>query len=165
MGNTLIVIDLQKGFVKPQSDHILPVIDRILRHNSFGLILQTKYVNPKGSTLERNLGWTALRSSDDEEFVFDIKGAKIFSRSRYSAVDDKMLKLLKPTDRIYLCGLETDACVLATAFSLFDAGLKVHIIEDATATNAKFGEEPALDIIKRNFGKECLVDSEHLLFK
>jgi nicotinamidase-related amidase len=165
MANILMLIDIQKGFVKDQSKHILPVIDEILSHNNFDLIIQTKYVNPKGSTLEKNLGWTYLRNSEEEAFVYNAKGAKVFTRSKYSAVEDKMLKLFKSNDRIFLCGLETDACVLATAYTLFDAGFKIHIIEDATATNAKFGEGPAIEIIKRNFGKDCLVDHNHLLFK
>lgn len=41
------------------------------------------------------------------------------------------LKSLTP-DRVLVCGIQTDTCVLAAGFSLFDAGLTPTLITDLT---------------------------------
>lgn len=56
---------------------------------------------------------------------------------------------------VTVCGLETDACVLAVALALFDKGFHVSVDLDACATSAdpeieKCGEA----ILARSLGKE-----------
>lgn len=164
MSNTLLIIDMQVGFVKAESQHILPVVQELVTNEQFSTIIQTEYVNPRGSTLEKALGWTGLRSKKESHLLFPIRGSQIIQRAKYSAATPKLLSLLNKNDRIYICGLETDACVLATAYSLFDEGYDIKVIKDAVASNSRFGEQGALEIIERNFGKDSLVLSDEILF-
>lgn len=54
---------------------------------------------------------------------------------------------------VYLCGFDTDCCVLATAYDLFDVGIKPIVLKNLTrsALQEKL-HKPALQMLKRNIG-------------
>ena len=52
-----------------------------------------------------------------------------------------------------LCGFDTDCCVLATAYDLFDMGMKPVVLENLTwSTSQEKLHKPALQMLKRNIG-------------
>lgn len=58
-------------------------------------------------------------------------------------------------EEVTLVGVDTDACVLATAIDLFEMGIKPIIIEDCVGSSG--GEEcheAGMLILKRSIGKE-----------
>ncbi|MDG4768566.1 hypothetical protein O7632_31405 [Solwaraspora sp. WMMD406] len=60
---------MQKGFVREQSAHIVPVVvDLVRRWQAAGNdTLFTRYLNYPGSPFERFFGWQQLQSSPDIE--------------------------------------------------------------------------------------------------
>ena len=46
----------------------------------------------------------------------------ILEKETYSAVNDKLMEYLLKSDinEVYLCGFDTDGCILKTAFDLFE---------------------------------------------
>nr|WP_230427095.1 cysteine hydrolase family protein [Cupriavidus yeoncheonensis] len=76
----------------------------------------------------RQLGWHP-GPSDDSLVAADI----VFIKHGYcpSAETIACLKSLEP-DRTLVCGLQTETCVLAAGFALFDAGLRPTLIADLT---------------------------------
>ncbi|MFD4406738.1 cysteine hydrolase family protein [Nocardia sp. NPDC058499] len=70
----------------------------------------------------------------------------------------------RPTD-VFLCGIATDACVLATAIAVFDAGLTPWVVCDACASNANRTppqrlHNAALMLLDRFVGTGHLIDIE-----
>lgn len=52
-----------------------------------------------------------------------------------------------------VCGFDTDCCVLATAYDLFDEGIKPVILENLTySTSKEKFHSSAIQMIKRNIG-------------
>ncbi len=52
-----------------------------------------------------------------------------------------------------LCGFDTDCCVLATAYDLFDQGIKPVVLENLTwSTSKERLHAPALKMLLRNIG-------------
>lgn len=67
--------------------------------------------------------------------------------------------LIQRSDRLYIAGLESDACVLATLFDLWDAGFSFRVYRQGIGTNRTDLAEPTLALIRRQFGAEIFVQS------
>ncbi|WP_335186066.1 isochorismatase family protein [Nostoc sp.] len=61
----------------------------------------------------------------------------IFDKSYYSAFTENFASfiLINQISKIYLCGVETDSCILKTAIDSFERGIEPVIIEDACFSN------------------------------
>ena len=89
----------------------------------------------------------------DNLFQFVQKNT-IFQKDTYSAFKSKQFRdYLKKNSitELTLCGFDTDACILATAYEGFDLGYTIHILNELTASHSgedyrKFG----LGIINKN---------------
>lgn len=73
--------------------------------------------------------YLSLKSYANRNNTFDKNGYSIFKQK-------ELLKLFKENNinNIYLCGLSSDACVLASAFEGFDLGFNIIILKELTAT-------------------------------
>jgi nicotinamidase-related amidase len=76
----------------------------------------------------RQLGWQP--APDDDSLI---AADHIFIKHGYAPTPETIshLKSLAP-DRVLVCGIQTDTCVLAAGFALFDAGLQPTLISDLT---------------------------------
>ena len=97
-------------------------------------------------------------SIDDQSLVLPLtKEDLVFQKTSYSPLTDEFKAFLDKEnfDVAFVCGIETDSCVLATAFSLFDYGVKPIIVIDccATCAGSEF-QHAAHMIMERSFGKE-----------
>ncbi|MEK7665366.1 MAG: isochorismatase family cysteine hydrolase, partial [Patescibacteria group bacterium] len=131
---------------------------RFISENEFDFILFTKFVNREGSNFFKLLNWKNCVGSPDtdihhslEKFVakdnlFEKASYSIFKSDRF----DDFLKLNQIT-KLSLCGIDIDACVLASTFDAFDLGYKVEVLTDLSLSHS--GERldnAALAIIKKN---------------
>lgn len=142
----LVVVDLQNGFISADSAHVVPVIaDLAARWLAAGrLVIFTRYANYPGSPYERLVGWRAMHGPPDTDMVAEVAelvghpGAVLLDKATYSALAGEGLALIRGhgiTD-LYICGIATDGCVLATALAAFDAGFVPWVLTDAIASNA-----------------------------
>ena len=76
----------------------------------------------------RQLGWQP--AADDQSLV---AADKVFIKHGYGPTAEILdyLKSLCP-ERVLVCGIQTDTCVLAAGFALFDAGLQPTLLTDLT---------------------------------
>ena len=76
----------------------------------------------------RQLGWTP--GLDDDSLI---NADLIHVKHGYAPTSATIahLKSLNP-ERVLVCGIQTDTCVLAAGFALFDAGLTPTLIADLT---------------------------------
>ena len=153
----LIIIDLQVGFVKKQTQYVPDFIQRLLEREHFDLVVQTRWENYMGSLYEEQLGYQAVGNSAETELVIKEFSDHVITRTAYSCCTDRLMRLIEKTDDIRICGLETDACVMGTLFDLWDMGFRFHVYEKGVGTNAKDLQKPALRMIERQFGKEVLI--------
>lgn len=155
----LFIIDVQKGFVENKAT--AKVVDLIVKHlkaTHYDLIIQSRWENYMGSQYETQLGYTAVGNSAETDMLIKGYDDHVITRTVYSCVTDKTKRLLRHDDEIFLCGLETDACVLGTCFGLWDNDYRnFHVIEKLTATCQSKLHEPALQIMRRQFGKASVV--------
>lgn len=125
------------------------------RGSAFECVLLTKFRNAENSNFRRLINWNRL--SDDVDTAIDerLDGiGLVVEKETYSAVAD-ILPILKERriEHVFICGIDTDVCVLQHAAGFFDAGLVPVVLADACATTAGSDiQDAALVILRRTIG-------------
>ena len=157
----LIIVDVQKGFITESNKNMLENINKLLKHAHFDRIYATRFVNLHGSHFQRLLDWQQMTKSPDIDLAFDKpENLEIIEKTSYALPLD-FTQLLKQagSEKVYLCGTDYDACLLAIGFQLFDMGLQPIFIENClgSADKEPLPLEQFEKIAIRNFGKDCLI--------
>lgn len=147
--HAIVIVDLQRAFSIPPE--LIAKIER--RAHSFPLRVFTRFENPAGSLFRRKLD---LRScppgSRESELVLATRDDDlVFLKPRYGLTTDQVQELKsRGVTKALVCGIETDACVLAVAFSLFDNGVDCEI-DPALCWSSTGLHEAALQIMREQF--------------
>lgn len=148
-GSTLIIVDLQKAFSVPP--RLVRGIRRYARR--FDRRIITRFENPARSPFRRLLGQKccAPGTGDAALFIEPMNGDLLITKRGYgfSPRDLRRIKRLG-VKRATVCGVDTDACVLAVMFSLFDAGIECRAKPDLCWSSSGLHQE-AMKIIKTQF--------------
>lgn len=160
MKSLLLVIDLQNAFINKYTQELPNKIKNIIENKQYDKIAFTRFINFEDSIYVKKLGWKRCIDDEDKKIVIDIENNKLFDKSIYSAVNNELIEYIKQnqiTD-IYLCGIDTECCVLKTAFDLFELGYNVYVLKDyCYCTHGIERNNNALKILKRNIGKDYIV--------
>ncbi|MBP5099611.1 cysteine hydrolase family protein [Pseudomonas protegens] len=124
MHQVLLIIDVQPCFNPPQ--WLVEGIDGLL--GRMPSVATVERHDESRTPFARQLGWQP--AADDQSLV---AADKIFIKHGYGPTPELLdyLKSLQP-ERVLVCGIQTDTCVLAAGFALFDAGLQPTLITDLT---------------------------------
>ncbi len=122
----LVVVDMQNGFVREKSAHVVPIIAGMARRwqEAGGDTVFTRYLNPPGSMFERLIHWTHLRDAPETDIVPELaplaaRATAIVDKVIYSLFNEEGDRLVRDhgwTD-LYICGIATESCVLKTQTS------------------------------------------------
>lgn len=143
--SVLVVVDVQYGFIREASAHVVPVIaDLVARwQEAGGAVVFTRYVNYPGSPFERLVRWSECMTSPQIDIVEELRPyadkATVIDKKGYGLFADPAGTALvaeQGWQDIYICGIATESCVLATALGAFEADLTPWVIEDASASHA-----------------------------
>ncbi len=162
----LIVVDLQKGFMNAHTAHIPALVAAFIRQARLEPVIFTRFVNQPRSPYERFLDWREMHHPPDTDLVDELLplAGHVLVKHTYTALTPELLALLKGADEVLLVGVDTDACVLKTAFDLFEAGYRVRVIADLCATaEGPAMHEKALAVIQRNIGAQCVASASQML--
>lgn len=175
MSEALIVVDMQRGFVNDRSAHVVAPIARFLQDWLDGgrMAIFTRFVNPVGSKWEMLLHWTRVREHPEIDLVPEVEAlvapyltsgqVVVLDKASYSSLTPEVAALIArhgATD-VYVCGIATDGCVLATALDIFASpSLTPFVLADLCASDA--GEalhDAGLVVISRCIGSTQVVHS------
>ena len=124
MRQALLIIDLQPSFAPPP--RLIADIEKLLP------------LMPSVATVERHdetkvpflgqLNWAPGPADDCL-----VKADRVFIKHGYTPTPETIAHLRDlQAERILVCGIQADTCVLAAGFALFDAGLRPTLIADLT---------------------------------
>lgn len=150
----LLIIDVQEPFLSENTQRVPVFLQDLIERERFELVIQSCWQNYPGSRYEAELGYKLGAQASP---VISCPGGKVLLRSTYSAVNEELRQLIQKSDRLYIAGLESDACVLATLFDLWDAGFSFRVYRDGIGTNRKDLAEPTLALIRRQFGEGVFI--------
>jgi len=141
----LVVVDVQNGFITEHSKPVIPTIVNLVRRwqAAHGDVVFSRYLNYAGSPFERLLGWTKMANGPDTELVTELTP---YLSPHTPVIDKYIYTLFTPegthlinergwTD-LYICGIDTDICVLKTAVDAFEHNLTPWILQDACSSHA-----------------------------
>ncbi|MEE3344358.1 MAG: hypothetical protein VZS44_09730 [Bacilli bacterium] len=147
----LLVIDVQPTFkVEPYYSKIIEYINN--NKNKYDKIIATRFINHKNSFYTDRLNFTDCMKREELEFKPDI----LLGKRGYGLNVRNNLKLLKDNS-VDIIGCDTDACILATCFQLWDYEIDFTILKNYIYSSG--GDElskSAYDIICRNFGRNSI---------
>ena len=160
MNSLLLVIDLQQYFINENTKEIPSKIEDIVNSGKYKNIAFTRFVNFKNSIYTKKLNWNGCINKNETQIVIDTKNNKIFNKSIYSAVNKELLNYIEENkiEEIYLCGIDTEACILKTAFDLFEKEYDVYVLKDYCASTLGVKRHNnAIAILKRNIGEKSII--------
>ena len=165
MKTALVVIDVQNYFINQHTDWLPTRIVQHVKSRPYDLVILTKFRNKLGSNFTRILDWEKCFNSLETNLAAEMRALTdpvILNREgKTSAYTRELAGLLDKhgITKLYLCGVDTDACVLATAFDVFDSGRDFEIIEDLCAsTGGPEQHRAALRIIQKQLSPKKQVD-------
>lgn len=124
MRQALLIIDVQSTFSPP--DWLILAIQRLTPHvYSVATVEQhDEAVTP----FLRQLDWKP-KANDKCLVIVDCE----FIKNGYAPTSETIQHLKQMNlDRVLVCGIQTDTCVLAAGFTLFDCGLTPTLVKDLT---------------------------------
>ncbi len=164
MSKAIIIIDVQKYFLNKHNKTRLIVkkIQKYLKNNlqKYNSVYFTIYKNDQNSPNWLLNDWKDCVDSPDIDLADELKEFtnknNLFYKNNYSAYKIHEIKKGIENNKIkevHLCGFDTDCCVLATAYDLFDVEIKPVVLENLTWSISKEKlHKHALKIINRNIG-------------
>lgn len=124
MRQVLLIVDVQSTFSPPEwlVDGVRALSGRILSVAS--VELHDEQITP----FEKQLGW---HPAAQDECLVEVD--KVFVKHGYGQTAETIeyIKQLG-VERVLVCGIQTETCVLAAGFALFDAGLTPTLVTDLT---------------------------------
>lgn len=148
---TLLVIDMQDGFINENTEHIVKRVTELTRSDDFDRVILTVFVNPVNSRFREVLNYNDMGEDDPNTRLHDSVrdlDATVFVKTTYSVPSD-IVNLVRH-DTVTVVGTDTDGCVLATVFDLFDAGVDVTVDRDGVASTLGGAQHDAGMIVLDN---------------
>ena len=154
----LLVIDVQNGFVSDETDMVLPRIEQLMRDFQGSLIIATQFINVEPSGFRDIMHWKRLKDSPEIDLIPFVESLAsfVFKKTTYTACTEEILNVLKEknVDEVYLAGIDTDCCVLASAIGLFEQNIRPIVLEHYCASNGgEKSHNAALTVLERTIGK------------
>lgn len=160
MKNLLLVIDVQKAFI---NDNTIQVVERIcdlINNNEYDSVIFTRFINYNDSIWVQKLNYKECITDDSKRLMIDTKNNLVFDKNRYSALTSELKKYIEDNkiDNIYLCGIDTECCILKTALDLFEDKYNVYVLKNYCAcTHGELRHNNAIEILKRNIGEKYVI--------
>ncbi|MHC5676513.1 cysteine hydrolase family protein [Nostoc sp.] len=183
----LLAVDLQNGFlITPECEAVVPKV--VNNASKFHQVWATRFFN-RNPNFSRQLNWNDMVSGEETELSKTLIPvvSKTFDKPLYSPISPPLLHsrflfshahaptsfvmssaLLQALQNnaittVAVCGVDTDACVMATALGLFDAGFETFVVSDGCASSGgQEYHEAAIKILKRNIGEKYVISFSKL---
>ncbi|ASU84282.1 cysteine hydrolase [Nocardiopsis gilva YIM 90087] len=164
--DVLVLIDMQNGFIRPASAHVVPEVVGLVHDwvAAGGAVLFTRYLNYPGSPYTRILDWHKCQTSPEVDIIPElipyIESGVVLNKTVYSVFTEEGSVLVKEHgwENLYFCGIDTEACVMQSAIGAFERGLTPHVITDACASHDHADLHRAgLMLLRKNIGPRQLI--------
>lgn len=144
MRQVLLIVDVQETFSPPEW-----LVDGVRAFSAMiPTIASVELHDEQVTPFEKQLGWHP--AAQDESLV---EADKVFVKHGYGPTAE-MIAYLRQLDvqRVLVCGMQTETCVLAAGFVLFDAGLSPTLVTDLTVgSSLDRSGQLGIDLWKHHF--------------
>ena len=155
MKKLLLVIDFQEAFINHNTINAKNDIPKLVRSGKFNEILFTRFINSKENPVYKKLNWQGCMDEESRNICMNTNDYNVVDKDTYSAFSESIREYIKDKkiEEIYLCGIDVECCVLATALNLFENNYNVYVLKDYVyCLKGEKRKNNALDILARNIG-------------
>ena len=137
----LIIVDIQPGFITEENNQILPNVENLLRSQKYDAYVEAIFSATKGSLWDKQMNWTFPKQDTVSEIKALIpKENCLFVEKETKSVfkgNKDVVKFLKENniEEVHIVGLDTNDCIIATAYEAFDLGFFTYVVESCTASS------------------------------
>ncbi|HEU5114296.1 MAG TPA: isochorismatase family cysteine hydrolase [Candidatus Paceibacterota bacterium] len=167
----IIVVDMQPTFLSSVPKSLVSAVVAVLENVPYDVYVEATFHADKGSIWDKQTGWTyaAEPSVPEIQKALQEKPIEHISKSAKSAfLGDKDLAVIlraKGIEEVHIVGVDTNDCILATAYNAFDLGFFAYVIEECvSASEGSELHEAALKILRNvdltNHSKRIASNSE-----
>ena len=102
--------------------------------HDFDHVVCTQFINSDESPFSHLLGWHGLLDREEQEVLPQIVqiSEQVFPKQQYSCFMDAFIHYAHyhHIDKFYFVGVDTDACILKSAFDAFDHNIPFEVLEE-----------------------------------
>jgi nicotinamidase-related amidase len=137
----LLVVDVQNGFINAHTRHIVESVNKLIgAFTGRGQpLVFTRFVNTPDSGYERWIGWSRFMQAPENDLCDDLHvgEVRVFIKHGYTAFTPEFEAYVQDQriERLPLCGIATDGCVLKSAVDAFERGIEPVVAVDACASH------------------------------
>lgn len=160
MNKLLLVIDLQNDFINENSKYVVDRIKELIQSKEYKNIIFTKFINNYKSKWYKELNYKGCLTKEGQNIPIDTQDYKVIEKEIYSSLNEGLKKYIDDNhiEEIYLCGIDTECCVLKTALDLFESNYNVYVLKDYCAcTHGMQKHDSALETMARCIGKNRII--------
>ena len=156
----LLVVDVQRNFINENTENLISKLSALIQNNNYNYVAFTKFINDENSNFYKSLNYKGCMNEYDREIVIETKDYRIFNKRTYTALTNELKDYLKEKniDIVYLCGIETDACIFKTALDLFDNNYNFKVLKDYCMSHSSLeNHNMAIHLLERLIGKDNII--------
>lgn len=159
----ILLIDIQEGYMNEHLKDFPKKIEKHVVNYDYDLVIATRFINKNDSLHKSDIKIKDMTVfSSKAKLVEPIEKLSDFvlMKSTYTSLTDDVAKLLEKNNvkQVYLAGLNTETSIIATAFDLFDKGIKPVVLSHlCNTTNGDDINQKALEILRIGIGDECIL--------
>jgi nicotinamidase-related amidase len=145
MQQVLLIVDVQSTFSPPEW-----LVDGIrLLSASIPAVASVELHDEQVTPFQRQLGW---HPASEDECLVEVD--HVFVKHGYGQTSEAIAHLKQMgVERVLVCGMQTETCVLAAGFALFDVGLCPTLVTDLTVgSSLDRSGKLGIDLWKHHFG-------------
>lgn len=164
----LLLIDCQKGFITEHTAHLPERWAWFLDHAGpiFDQVIASRWVNTSHSAFVRS-GYTRMHRDDPDTALVPEVAVRLGEppeRSGYPVPGHLLSRSPYGPTQVFLAGVDTDACITATALSLYTSQYAPTVISDLCGSSAGADLHTcALDLLRRNLGATGVRDARQVI--
>jgi nicotinamidase-related amidase len=137
----IIIVDVQPAFLRKRHrvvEHIIALLEK----NSYDLYVESTFHAGKGSLWDRQVKWILPRKEKTNSRILAVlpKNTVHIEKTTKSAFkgNKDLVGLLRKNNikEAHIVGIDTNDCVLATAYESFDYGFYTYVIEHCCDSSA-----------------------------
>lgn len=151
----LIVVDMQEGFLKTADRSIVSRIKGFIEQGRYDLYIEAIFHADKGSLWDKQTGWTFELEPTVSELreALQKTGSLLVTKTTKSVFggDKDLVSLFRQQgiEEVHVVGVDTNDCIMATAYDSFDAGFFTYVIEECVASSSgKKMHDCAIEILR-----------------
>jgi nicotinamidase-related amidase len=160
----LLIVDVQPSFLNTRNEYIVQNILNLLSSTKYEIYVETNFHAEKGSLWSAQQNYICPKNETTktvEELSTRLKDFNVMyvekeTKSVFKGNKDIIFLLRdKNIEEVHIVGLDTNDCVLATAYEAFDFGFITYVIEECCqSSSSQELHEQALSILQ----KQCMTN-------